>query len=750
MNALFRILGTLAVAHCAITLAEDGPAPGHSHAGEAFNTGPRQAATKLDGTGDVHFPITTTWGKGQAMFNQGIGQLHGFWYYEAERTFRQIAAEDPDCAMAYWGMAMANWENSGRARDFIAEAVERKDEATPHERLWIDAQAAFLGDEPKDIKERRKNLIKALENIIHEHPDDIEAKAFLVVRLWQFDRSGIPIGSHQAVDALLDQVFAVNPMHPAHHYRIHHWDSEKPERALGSAAVLHATAPSIAHMWHMPGHIYDKRKRYPESGYHQEASARVDHRLQAEKRVLPDTIHNYAHNNEWLIRNWNHVGRARDAITMAKGMVDNPMHPKLNHYGKSGSSVSYGRRRLFETLERFELWGEILDLAGSHYLEATDETGQQVERFLRMGRAQFELGARDPLVGARDGLRTIIAEIEMEKDKKTAEAEAKAAADGKDEKDTKKLVAEATRSANDQLKKYREAEAELATSLELLDGEPFDDDRVGKIKRDKSALARLHLRYGQAEKAKTLATEAADGAKNQVVPLAVQVHVLEATGDREAATSAFERLRKISAQFDREVPAFQRLAGVAERTGAPADWRSLEPWRDADFGDKPETLEQLGPLVYQAPDAPDFDLVGEDGNHVSLRDFTGRPVLLLLYIGHTCSHCVEQLNAFMPYHAEFEHAGIEIIAASPEPPEEVFLAHALCTDETPRFPFSLYSDPDRAAFKAYGAYDDFESIEMHGAFLIGPDGKLRWMDVGSEPFMDADFLLRESQRLLGM
>ena len=69
------------------------PAPGHSHVGESFDEGPRQAAIKIEGTGNVSFPVTTNWVKGQAMFNQGMGQLHGFWYYEAERTFREIVHE---------------------------------------------------------------------------------------------------------------------------------------------------------------------------------------------------------------------------------------------------------------------------------------------------------------------------------------------------------------------------------------------------------------------------------------------------------------------------------------------------------------------------------------------------------------------------------------------------------------------------------------------------------------------------------
>ncbi|MDX1564361.1 MAG: hypothetical protein R3236_03095, partial [Phycisphaeraceae bacterium] len=74
-------------------------AEGHSYHGEAFNEGPRQKAYLMGGTGKVHFPISTESKPAQAFFNQGIGQLHGFWYFEAERSFRQVITLDPDCAM---------------------------------------------------------------------------------------------------------------------------------------------------------------------------------------------------------------------------------------------------------------------------------------------------------------------------------------------------------------------------------------------------------------------------------------------------------------------------------------------------------------------------------------------------------------------------------------------------------------------------------------------------------------------------
>ena len=93
------------------------PAAGHSVHGEAFNDGPRHAAYLMPGMGKVHFPVTSKKPEVQAFIDQGVGQLHSFYYFESERSFRQAAKIDPTCAIAYWGMAMSNINNSkiGRA-----------------------------------------------------------------------------------------------------------------------------------------------------------------------------------------------------------------------------------------------------------------------------------------------------------------------------------------------------------------------------------------------------------------------------------------------------------------------------------------------------------------------------------------------------------------------------------------------------------------------------------------------------------
>jgi hypothetical protein len=254
---------SLALLFTAPVFADDEPSAsdgsgqfGHSSHGEAFNEGPRIRGVLIPGTGNVHFAVTTRKAEAQKFFNQGVGQLHGFWYFEAERSFRQAAALDPDCAMAFWGMAMPNLSNTKRAGEFIKKAVTLREKVSRREQLWIDSLSDYFIETKKTPAARRQAKIKALETIVYEFPEDLEAKAFLVFWIWDSKDKGIPLTSYAAVDAVAQAVLAANPMHPVHHYRIHLWNYEDDRRALNSAALCGQSAPGIAHMWHMPGHTF--------------------------------------------------------------------------------------------------------------------------------------------------------------------------------------------------------------------------------------------------------------------------------------------------------------------------------------------------------------------------------------------------------------------------------------------------------------------------------------------------------------
>src|SRR5438552_17494220 len=63
------------------------PAPGHSVHGEAVNDGPRHAAPLMPGMGKARFPVTTKKPEAQAFMDQGVAQLHSFYYFESEPSF---------------------------------------------------------------------------------------------------------------------------------------------------------------------------------------------------------------------------------------------------------------------------------------------------------------------------------------------------------------------------------------------------------------------------------------------------------------------------------------------------------------------------------------------------------------------------------------------------------------------------------------------------------------------------------------
>ncbi len=772
-------------------------AAGHSLHGEAFNQGPRQAAYLMEGMPKIHFPITTKVPLAQQFFHQGIGQLHGFWYFEAERSFRQVAALDTNCAMAYWGMALANVNNAKRAREFAGRAAQLTNGLSRRECLWIEAVAKLYPEEKKADKksakasekkpeksstnatpattsgvaatpdtERDRAFVRSLEQLIEEYPADLEAKAFLVWKIWDNQGKGLRITSHTAVDALANAVLAVDPMHPVHHYRIHLWDEEKARRALNSAALCGQSTAGIAHMWHMPGHIYSKLNRFADAAWQQEASARVDHAHLMRDRVLPDEIHNYAHNNEWLIRNLEYLGRVREGIDLAKNLVELPRHPKFNTltaylnptndistnsvqvYQRRTSSARHGRTSLINLLARHELWDQTIALSETLYLEPTDIPDEQVRRLALLGTACFEKGEVKKGEEQIAGLEAVL-KLQREQRRNAAdEAEAKAGKDKLAEDKLATSMTEALRSHSSRIKKTENAIAELKVYSNFATKKEVSKEMLEALKDiPKEQLAQIYLRAGDKEKAETHAREASNSATNQVQPLANYVDVLWRAGKTNEATKTFEQLRVVAGGADLDLPVLQRLAPVATALKWPADWRTPAP-QATDVGKRP-ALDALGPVRWQPMPAPDWTLTDSDGKQVSFKQYRGKPVVVLFYLGYGCVHCLEQLNAFAPVTKEFADAGISLVAISTDSTEGLKKTFAKSKSEG-GFPFPLLSDKSLETFKRFRAFDDFEEMPLHGTFLIDGRGLVRWQDISFEPFTDTKFLVAESRRLLGL
>ncbi len=793
---------------------------GHSSHGEVFNEGPRQATYLMPGMGKINFPITANDDLVQRLFNQGVAQLHGFWYYEAERTFRQAAVLDPECAMCYWGMAMANMSNLERAKKFIAEAVKRKKGVSQREQLFIDALNTFCGDKDKDgkkiaKKDRAQRYTRDLEKIVLDFPGDIEAKAFLAVQLWENERNELPIVSRVAIDAVIQQIFDADPMHPAHHYRIHLWDGTRPQMALESAARCGQSLPGIAHMWHMPGHTYSKLHRYQDAVWQQEASARVDHAHMIRDRVLPDQIHNFAHNNEWLIRNLVKIGRVQDALDLARNMVELPRHPKFNTLEKG--STKYGRERLILILSSYRLWPELIALAETAYFEPTEKQALQIERLRHLGIALALNQQEEPATLVRKDLdarllscTTELSDAEaslkgltdtaQEKPQEPAKASAavssqtttdpsaKTQPDDKLDGATSENAAEkpvvqaegtasvpeptATTTAStaeekkkadtERKRKQRELEDKIK---ELKDRKTKIDEAIAAVDAsmaavrkewsvalekfekagswDKLLKAEWLAESGEIEKAIEIVDKEHNAAPGEVLPLAVKAWIYLSASNLEQAKEPFQLLRGLSSGADLSTPLLARLTPLAVECGFGEQWRA--PMELAsDTGIRPP-LDSLGPFRWHPSAAPSFTVQKPDGTPFSQAEISGKPAVVIFYLGFGCLHCMEQLQEFSPRAQHFRDAGVEIVAISSESTASLKtgLANYPKTIDIP-----LHADPELTAFKAYRCFDDFENQPLHGIFLLGADGRILWQDISFEPFKNVDFLMAESHRLL--
>ncbi len=705
------------------------PAAGHSLHGEAFNDGPRRRATIMPGMGKANFTVTTKSPEAQTFVNQGVAQLHSFFYFEAERSFRQAEQLDPNCVMSYWGMAMANVNNEGRARGFL-KAGRKRDFAriTPREKLYYEALEGFF-QEGVDAKTRRRKLLDGLETIVQDFPRDLDARAWLAMVAWQ--NSGADgIGSRQAVDTVIDTVLQVEPMHPgAHHYRIHLWDGVKPIRAERSAALFAPSAPGIAHAWHMPGHTYTGLKRYADAAYQQEGSARVDHAYMRRERVMPFEIHNYAHNNQWLATTLSHLGRVRDAVAVARKLVEQPHDPNKNGPNDGGSPQRNGRVRWAEVLSRYELWQELLDTTNSG---ALDWSSNDLEKRLRV----YYLALASHGLGDRAGFATQFKAFQLLADEARKPAGNRPGAGNR----------AASGSAPRSLDLAFESELEELSGYDAIDrnevGEAFEHFKKARFMRPE-VLARAYLatrNYGLAESA---AKDAVAKNENQLSPLAAQIEILLASGKTDDARAAYRKLAPMLRQADADLPVLKRIAPRV------ADWKSdavaATPRPTDDAAAARIDLTTLGPLEWLPFDAAPFALPDTTGENWSLAAHRGRNVLVLFFLGGKCAHCMQQLQEFGAQFEALKKLDTDVVAISTD---DLAASKALKENKDGvKFPMPILSDPKLTLFQTYQAYDDFEKTPLHGTFLIDARGQVRFQRISADPFLDVEFIKTESSRV---
>ncbi|HEY6734441.1 MAG TPA: hypothetical protein VI256_11715 [Roseiarcus sp.] len=218
--------------------------------------------------GAVHFPISCS-PESQRQFDRAVAMLHSFYYPETIKAFTAIAAAEPSCAMAYWGVAISQRPNPLVA-PFPPEvlqqglaAIEKARAAhttTRRERDWIDALAVFFQDyDTVDQKTRTTEYEAAMARLHESYPRDTEASVFYALALNEaVDLMDKSYSRQLKAAAILEGLQRQLPDHPGiPHYLIHSYDyAPIAAKGLPAARRYAGLAPSSPHALHMPSHIF--------------------------------------------------------------------------------------------------------------------------------------------------------------------------------------------------------------------------------------------------------------------------------------------------------------------------------------------------------------------------------------------------------------------------------------------------------------------------------------------------------------
>ena len=260
----------------------------------------KAGAPLLNGLGSHSFTISSKVEGVQEYFNQGLIMAFAFNHAESIRSFKAAQKLDPNCAICFWGEALALGPNINVTSDGKAimspqdrlDAFERTNKAialiefaSPKEKDFIlTLKSRYNGDVnssrvPLDIA-----YAEAMEALSSKYSDDTDAASLYAEALmntmpWNYwAEDGNPKPDTIKVINTIESVLDKDPNHPlAIHLYIHAVEaSSDPGRAEEAADRLADLVPGAGHLVHMPSHIYWRVGRYEDASLANIAAAKVD------------------------------------------------------------------------------------------------------------------------------------------------------------------------------------------------------------------------------------------------------------------------------------------------------------------------------------------------------------------------------------------------------------------------------------------------------------------------------------------
>lgn len=332
---------------------------------------------KFDGLGKHSRKVSEN-KEAQAYFDQGLAFLYAFNHDEAIRSFEHAATLDPECPMAYWGIALACGGHINKPQmdpELVKKANKAMIQAERHILNLRDADAALFAalvvrytEKPgEDLATRNAAYSDAMKAAWDKYPKDadvgaIYAESLMNLRpwdLWALDGKPQPDTEHLV--ETLEAVLKLDPKHPfALHLYIHAVEaSPKPEMALDAADRLRDLTPGLGHMVHMPSHIDVRCGRWAEAVEANEKAIKADAEY-AKKSPKQGFYHLYmAHNHHMLAFATMQTGQSKKSLDAVRTMLAGV--PKEWVAVKENAAVADGFLAApLEVMLRFGMWDDIL------------------------------------------------------------------------------------------------------------------------------------------------------------------------------------------------------------------------------------------------------------------------------------------------------------------------------------------------------------------------------------------------------
>jgi predicted Zn-dependent protease len=485
--------------------------------------------------GTLHFETSCN-EVAQRRFDRAMRYQHSFWYRAAREIFEEVAKADPECGMAYWGVALTRLDNPhgpiptpnlipGLTAIEKAKSVGAKTEC---ERDYINALALMYTDYEKLAHGQRIGAyLQAMEKLAAKYPNDDEAQIAYAITL---NTSASPADKTYAQQkkgaAILEPIWKRQPRHPGiAHYLIHLYDYPALAQSGLTAAELYAkVAPGAPHAQHMPSHIFTR------VGYWKES---ISSNLASVKAAVADKEYgDQLHGQDYLV--YAHLQLVQDR--QAREVVDEMLAVKGYNPNLRGAIFAMAASPARYMIER-------ADWKGASELQVRPTTTPFVDAITYFARA---LGAARS--GHPEAARTDIAKLAELRDRLRDAKDAYWA----EQVDIQWQVANAW---------VLNAEGKHEEALKAMSAAADAEDKTEKAPVTPGPLAPARELYGQMLLERGMASEAlaafdASKAKepNRFRGFLGAAQAAEKLGDKATAKANYEKLIALAAAADTDRP----------------------------------------------------------------------------------------------------------------------------------------------------------------------------------------------------